>query len=319
MFCQGAVPGGADSADAMHLSLIRALHMDVITHIEKILGYTLFHVGKESITPYSLIAFVLVLIITAVVARKVRHLLQVYFLRRLPVETGAQYAVASLTQYCLWVIGLLVGLRILNINLTAIAVVAGALGVGIGFGLQNIVANFVCGLVLLVERPIRVRDRITMEGLEGNVRAVNFRSTTIETNDNISVIVPNSEFINGKVINWSIGDPKVRIHVPVGVAYGSNLEKVSRTLLGVAVESEGVLKDPAPEVRFIEFGDSSLNMELLVWTNDPAMHFLLRSRLNFAIDAAFRREGVEIPFPQRDVHVKSAGGLKGILNASKGL
>jgi small-conductance mechanosensitive channel len=292
--------------------------MDVITHIEKILGYTLFRVGGEPITLYSLMAFALVLIITTVVARKVRRLLELYFLHRVPVETGAQYAVASLTQYCLWVIGLLVGLRILNINLTAIAVVAGALGVGIGFGLQNIVANFVCGLVLLVERPIRVNDRITMEGVEGNVRAVNLRSTVIQTNDNISVIVPNSEFINGKVINWSIGDPKVRIHVPVGVAYGSKVETVTRALLGVAHETEGVLKHPAPEVRFIEFGDSSLNMELLVWTVEPAKHFLLRSRLNFAIDAAFRREGVEIPFPQRDVHVKSASGLERILNASKG-
>jgi len=291
--------------------------MDVMAHIERILSFTLFSISGQPITPYDLIAFTLILIATAVVARKVRRLLELYFLRRLPVEAGAQYAVASLTQYGLWVIGLLVGLKVLNINLTAIAVIAGALGIGIGFGLQNIVANFVCGLVLLVERPIRVRDRITMEGVEGNVRAVNFRSTTIETNDNISVIVPNSEFINGKVINWSIGDPKVRIHVPVGVAYGSNLETVTRALLGVAAETEGILKQPEPEVRFLEFGNSSLNMELLVWIVEPAKHFLLRSRLNFAIDAAFRREGVEVPFPQRDVHVKSARGLEAILNASK--
>jgi small-conductance mechanosensitive channel len=293
--------------------------MNVLTHVENILRFTLFRVGGEPITPFALIAFAFTLYITTVIARKVRRLLEVYFLSRVPVETGAQYAVASLTQYSLWVIGVLVGLRILNINLTAIAVIAGALGVGIGFGLQNIVANFVCGLVLLVERPIRVHDRITMEGVEGNVVAVNFRSTVIQTNDNISVIVPNSEFINGKVINWSIGDLKVRIHIPVGVAYGSNLETVTRTLLGVAAETEGVLKQPAPEVRFIEFGNSSLNMELLVWTVEPAKHFLLRSRLNYAIDAAFRREGVEIPFPQRDVHVKSAGGLRAILNPSKGL
>jgi small-conductance mechanosensitive channel len=291
--------------------------MDLLIHVERILVYTLFRVGGEPITLLDLVAFVLTLVITTMVARRVRHLLELYFLRKVSAETGAQYAVASLTQYALWVIGLLIGLRILNINLTAIAVVAGALGVGIGFGLQNIVANFVCGLVLLVERPIRVNDRITMEGVEGNVRAVNFRSTVIETNDNISVIVPNSEFINGKVINWSIGDPKVRIHVPVGVAYGSNLETVTRELLKVAAETEGILEQPAPEVRFIEFGDSSLNMELLVWTEEAAKHFLLRSQLNFAIDAAFRREGVEIPFPQRDIHVKSAGGLEGIFNASK--
>jgi small-conductance mechanosensitive channel len=291
--------------------------MNPLVHVQRVLAYTLFKVGGQPITPYHLIVFVLILLITAVVARKVRRLLELYFLRRLPVEAGAQYAVASLTQYALWVIGVLVALKILNINLTAIAVVAGALGVGIGFGLQNIVANFVCGLVLLVERPIRVRDRITMEGVEGNVRAVNFRSTIIETNDNISVIVPNSEFINGKVINWSIGDPKVRIHVPVGVAYGSNLETVTKALLRVAAETEGILRDPGPEVRFLEFGNSSLNMELLVWTVDPARHFLLRSRLNYAIDAAFRREGVEVPFPQRDVHVRSVEGLEAIINPPK--
>jgi len=224
--------------------------MNVLIHLERILSYTLFRVSGQPITPYDLIAFVLTLIITAVVSRRVRRLLELYFLRRLPVEAGAQYAVASLMQYALWVIGLLVGLKILNINLTAIAVVAGALGIGIGigigFGLQNLVANFVCGLVLLVERPIRVRDRITMAGVEGNVRAVNLRSTIIETNDNISVIVPNSEFINSKVINWSIGDLKVRIHVPVGVAYGSNLETVTHTLLKVAADAEGVLKQAAP-------------------------------------------------------------------------
>jgi len=291
--------------------------MNVLVHLERILTYTLFTVGGQRITPYHLIVFTLTLMLTAIVARKARRLLELYFLRKLPVEAGAQYAVARLTQYALWVIGFVVALNILNINLTALAVVAGALGIGIGFGLQNVVANFVCGLVLLVEQPIRVHDRITMEGVEGNVRAVNFRSTTIVTNDNISVIVPNAEFINSKVINWSIGDPKVRIHVPVGVAYGSDLETVTQALLKVAADAEGVLKQPAPEVRFIEFGNSSLNMELLVWTVEPAKHFLLRSRLNYAIDAAFRREGVEVPFPQRDVHVKSASGLEGIFNASK--
>ncbi len=287
--------------------------MSVLSHVEHILGYALFQIGGHPVTPYALLGFILTLFITAIAARRVRRLLELYFLRRLPVEAGAQYAVASLTQYGLWVVGLLVGLKVLNINLTAIAVVAGALGVGIGFGLQNVVANFVSGLVLLVERPIRVRDRVSMEGAEGNVRAINFRSTTIQTNDNISIIVPNSEFINGKVINWSLGDPKVRIHVPVGVAYGSDLDTVTRTLLAVAAEMEGVLKNPQPEVRFLEFGDSSLNFDLLVWTLDPATYLQLRSRLNFAIDAAFRREGVEIPFPQRDLHVKSAKGLAGVL------
>jgi small-conductance mechanosensitive channel len=291
--------------------------MYFLGHVRTILEFPLFKVGNQPITPYDLIAVTLTIIITVVVAGRIRRLLELYFLKRLPVEAGAQYAWAELTQYALWVVGFLIGLKLLNINLTAIAVVAGALGVGIGFGLQNVVANFVCGLVLLVERPIRVNDRITMEGAEGNVRAINFRSTTIQTNDNISIIVPNSEFINGKVINWSLGDPTVRIHVPVGVAYGSDLDLVTRTLLQAAVGTNGVMKHPEPEVRFLEFGNSSLNFDLLVWTDDPVYHLQLRSRLNYAIDEAFRAHGIEVPFPQRDLHVKSAKGLAEILNAPK--
>ena len=192
-------------------------------------------------------------------------------------------------------------------------VVAGALGVGIGFGLQNIVANFVAGLVLLFERPIEVGDRVTVQDVEGNVRDINFRATTVLTTDNITVIVPNSQFLNNPVTNWSHGDPRVRIHVPVGVAYGSDVEKVTRSLLGVAAATEGVLKDPAPSVFFRDFGDSSLDFELLVWIDQPARHIQIRSRINYAIDAAFRKEGIEIPFPQRDMHVRSARGLSGML------
>ncbi len=290
--------------------------MTFLSHVRTILEFPLFNIGTQAITPYDLMAVTVTMIVTIVLARRIRRLLELYFLKRLPVEAGAQYAWAELCEYLVWVVGFLIGLKLLNINLTAIAVVAGALGVGIGFGLQNVVANFVCGLVLLVERPIRVNDRISMEGAEGNVRAINFRSTTIQTNDNISLIVPNSEFINSKVINWSLGDPTVRIHVPVGVAYGSDMKLVTRTLLEVAVSDEGVLKHPEPEVRFLEFGNSSLNMDLLVWTDNPALHLQLRSRLNYGIDAAFHANGIEIPFPQRDVHIRSATGLAEALKAA---
>jgi small-conductance mechanosensitive channel len=133
------------------------------------------------------------------------------------------------------------------------------------------------------------------------------------TNDNISIIVPNSEFINRTVINWSHGDPRVRIHVPVGVAYGSDVALVTRTLLEVAAETEEVLNAPEPTVWFREFGESSLHFDLLVWTDQPRWHFRLRSRLNYAIDAAFRERGIQIPFPQRDLHLKSADGLTGVL------
>ncbi len=161
----------------------------------------------------------------------------------------------------------------------------------------------------LFERPIRVGDRITVQDVEGNVVEIKFRSTTIVSNDNIAIIVPNSQFVNQTVINWSYGDTRVRVHIPVGVAYGSDLNLVTGSLLQVAATTDGVLKDPAPAVRFREFGDSSLNLELLVWTDQPAGHFWLQSRLNYAIEADFRRKGVEIPFPQRDLHIKPTAGL----------
>ena len=200
-------------------------------------------------------------------------------------------------------------MKALNINLTEIALVAGALGVGIGLGFQNVVANFVAGLVILFEQPIKIKDRVTIQNIEGDVTDINFRSTTIVTNDNIAIIVPNSFFINSTVINWSHGDPRVRIHVPVGVAYGSDVELVTRILKEVAASSEGVLKDPEPMVWYTAFGDSSLNFELLVWTDRPDWHYVMESRLHYEIDAAFRRNGIEMPYPQRDLHIRSADVL----------
>ncbi len=135
---------------------------------------------------------------------------------------------------------------------------------------------------------------------------INFRSTTILTNDNITIIVPNSQLINQAVINWSHGDPRIRVHVPVGVAYGSDVELVTETLMAVAGAQQDVLTSPEPEVRFLEFGDSSLNFELLIRSDEPPNHHRLRSKLNYAIDAAFREKGVEIPFPQRDLHLKTS-------------
>ncbi|MBI4482309.1 MAG: mechanosensitive ion channel [Acidobacteria bacterium] len=280
--------------------------------MERVLYFRLFDIGGQAITPVQLLILGLALVVTLYLARWVGRLSEQRLLRQ--IDVGPRYTIVRLTQYAIWAMGILVALKLLNIDLTALAVVAGALGVGIGFGLQNVVANFVAGLVLLFERPIKVNDRVTIENVEGNVVAINFRSTTIETNDNIAIIVPNSDFINRTVINWSHGKPWVRIRVPVGVAYGTDVQLVTRTLLEVGAETEGVMKEPAPKVRFKEFGDSSLQFELLVWTDELARHQRLRSRLNYAIEASFRRTGIQIPFPQRDLHIKSADGLAGALS-----
>jgi small-conductance mechanosensitive channel len=287
--------------------------MNWLDQLDRILEHRLFVIGGEPVRLIQLILFLVTLVVTLYAARLIRKLLERHLLTHFALHAGARYTLARLAQYLIWVFGLAVALKTLQFDLTTLAVVAGALGVGIGFGLQNIVANFVAGLVLLFERPIEVGDRVTVQDVEGNVRDINFRATTVLTNDNITVIVPNSQFLNNAVTNWSHGDPRVRIHVPVGVAYGSDTEKVTRSLMGVAAATDGVLKDPAPSVFFREFGDSSLDFELLVWIDQPARHLQIRSRLNYGIDAAFRKEGIEIPFPQRDVHVRSARGLSGMV------
>lgn len=203
-------------------------------------------------------------------------------------------------------LGLYIALKVVGIDLSSLALLAGAISVGIGFGLQNIIHNFVSGLIILAERPIAIGDRVEVDGVAGRVREINLRSTTVVTIDNISIIVPNSAFISSKVINWSHGDPKVRIRIPVGVAYGSDPEHVKQVLLRVAAEQPAVLRDPAPQVFFDSFGDSALNFELAVWTAEMVTApRRFRSDLNFAIARALREEGIEIPFPQPDLHLRS--------------
>lgn len=283
--------------------------------IENLASYPLFEFRGYRITPQTIVIFVLVLLLTWYASRLAARVGHFSIFQRL--DPGPRYTVVRLIQYSVWVVGVLLALNIVNIDLTALAVVAGALGLGIGFGLQNVVANFVAGLVLLFERPIRVSDFVTTENVEGRVQEIRFRSTVIVTNDNISIIVPNSELTSRTLVNWSHLDSKVRVHIPVGVAYGSDVQLVTKALLEVADESELVLKDPEPTVWFREFGDSSLNFELLAWTENPVRHKFLRSRLNYAIDAAFRRYGVKIPFPQRDLHVRTAKGLEELLEKQR--
>ena len=277
--------------------------MEWIERWNQILNIQIFQLGGNPITLEHILLFTIALLVTRYLARSSRRVLREHVLAK--VDPAPRFVVIRVVQYAIWTVGLLIALELLGIDLTALTVVAGALGVGIGFGLQSVVSNFVSGLVLLLEQPIRINDRVTVENVEGNVADIHFRSTTIVTNDNISIIVPNSQFINQTVINWSHGDPTIRIHVPVGVAYGSDVELVTKTLYEIAGADQGVLSQPAPEVRFTEFGDSSLNFELLVWSDDPPRHLQLKSRLNYAIDAAFRRHNIQIPFPQRDLHVKS--------------
>lgn len=222
---------------------------------------------------------------------------------------GAGHAVVTIGTYLFWLAGILILLRVAGLDLSPLTVVAGAFSLGVGFGLQNIIQNFVAGIIILMERPIKTGDRIQAGDVVGEVVSISFRSTVIVTNDNIDVIVPNADFITGKVTNWTQVNRKVRFSVPVGVSYAADPDLVSSILLDIAQEAEGILADPRPDVLFEAFGDSALQFRLRYWTetytDQPAV---LQSHLNREILLRLRAAGIDIPFPQRVVHLESSRG-----------
>ena len=228
------------------------------------------------------------------------------FLANSGLNRSLQYALAQIVSNIVLVIGILIVLTQTGINLGALAVFAGAIGVGIGVGLQGIASNFISGLVILAERPISIGDRVEVGENAGTVRRIGARATVIVTNDNISIIVPNSKFVEDPVTNWTYGDPRVRFRIPVGVAYGSDVDKVRKALIAAGSEHPKTLTEPPPNVFFSEFGESSLNFELVVWCSEmsgrPRRY---KSDLNFLIERKLREAGIEIPFPQRDLHIRS--------------
>lgn len=268
----------------------------------------LFTVGKESFSAANLLKLLLFLVLLVWAARALRRILTRRVFPRTQVDPATALAISSLIFYGFLSLGMLVGLQAAGIDLSTLTVLFGALGVGIGFGLQTIASNFVSGLIILFERPIRIGDRIQVGDLHGRVVRIRARATEVVTNDGISVIVPNSEFVSQRVVNWSHGDDKIRIRVPVGVSYESDPERVRQALLEAAGSVDAVLEDPPPRVRFKGFGDSAMEFELLGWTTE-LLHARgeFVSRVNFAIHEALRRHGIEIPFPQRVVHLRPAG------------
>lgn len=257
-----------------------------------------FTLGKLATILFSLI---LLFVITAVIKKfLVKKLFPKY-----NINVGVAEAIGSLFRYSLITLGFIVIIQASGIDLSTLGLLIGALGIGIGFGLQNITNNFISGLIILFERPIKVGDRVEVGNIAGNVVEISARATTILTNDNIAIIVPNSEFINQRVINWSLENRMVRLNFPVGVAYKENPEKVKQVLLEVALSHDGILKNPPPDVLFDSFGDSSLQFNLRVWTDSYSDRpKVLKSQLYYAIFEKFRQHNIEIPFPQRDIHIK---------------
>jgi small-conductance mechanosensitive channel len=228
------------------------------------------------------------------------------FLVKSGLDRSLQYAIAQILSNLVLVIGIFIVLDNAGIHLGALTVFAGAVGVGIGFGLQNVASNFISGLVILFERPITIGDRVEVAGVAGQVQQIRARSTVILTNDNIAMIVPNSKFIDSPVTNWTHGDPRVRFRVPIGVAYGSDVKKVSEALIAAGRSNQHVLEEPAPSVFLKQFGENSIDFELVVWSSVMSHRpSRFRSDLNFAIVEKLGEAGIEIPFPQRDLHIRS--------------
>jgi small-conductance mechanosensitive channel len=270
------------------------------------LDIPLIPIGGTSLTLWMVLYLLVLIALLIYVTGKLRAWMVERLLARTRIDIGVRQAVGSIFRYVIVAIGFMIILQTAGINLSALTVLAGALGIGVGFGLQNITNNFVSGLIILFERPIKVGDRIDVGNVTGDVVRISPRATTIVTNDNIAVIVPNSEFISSQVINWSYTNRDVRLNFPVGVAYHSDPDLVRKALLEVAADHPGVLKDRNADVLLQEFGDSSLNFMLRVWTRDYATTpGVLRSELNYAICKKFKEHGIEIPFPQRDLHIRS--------------
>jgi small-conductance mechanosensitive channel len=276
------------------------------TGIQKVINYPLIELGDSHVTLNTFLKLLVLLALVLVTERYLRRLLRRRVLAHTRLEPDLQYAVSRFAGYCFIAVGFFFALKVIHLDLSAFAVIVGGLGIGVGFGLQNVISNFVSGLIILAERPIALGHRIEVGSVAGQVTRINLRSTTVVTNDNITIIVPNSNFITNAVTNWSYGDPKVRFRLSVGVAYGSDVEKLRTLLLEVAAENSAALKQPAPSVRFVGFGDSALNFELAVWTIQMAQSpTRFRSDLYFAIERKLRENKIEIPFPQRDLHLRS--------------
>jgi small-conductance mechanosensitive channel len=268
-----------------------------------------FELGPLRIIPTHWVTGIVVFSILVALVSWIRNEVLPGWVRKSSIERGAQEAIITLTGYVGMIVAALIGLSLAGFSFTNLAIIAGALSVGIGFGLQNIVNNFISGIILLFERPIRTGDWVVVGNTEGYVRRISIRSTQIETFDRADVIVPNSELISNQVTNWMLRDPWGRVIVPVGVAYGSDVEKVRELLLKVAMEHPLVITDglrvSPPRVLFRSFGDNALNFELRCFIRNVDQRLVTLSELNFAIEKALREAKIQIPFPQRDLHLRS--------------
>ncbi len=264
-------------------------------------------IGSASFTMGGILTFFLVIWLSIVIANMIRAVLEEDVLSRMRLAKGLPHTISVMIRYTLITIGLLLAVSAAGMPLDSLTILFGAFGVGIGFGLQNIFNNLVSGLILLFERPIQIGDTIEVGQLMGNVKSIGIRSSNVRTFDGAEVIVPNGQLISNEVVNWTLSDQTRRIEVIAGVAYGSDPHKVKELFLQVLSDHPDIIKEPSPQVFFQELGDSSLNFRLLFWTNNFGEWVRIRSDIVFSVHDILKKEGIEIPFPQRDLHIRSLG------------
>jgi small-conductance mechanosensitive channel len=271
---------------------------------KSVLTYPL-EAGQISVTLGNILLFVFSVWVAFWVARTIRFLLRDEFLPKMALPRGVSNSVSTLTYYAVVIVGLLVALAAAGFETSQFAIVFGALGVGIGFGLQNVVNNFVSGLILMFERPIQPGDVVEVSGTSGKVRTIGMRATTLTTFEGADVVVPNGTLLSEKLINWTLSDMTRRVDVDVGVAYGSDPRRVLKLLAEVAAGTPGISAEPAPAVLFVRMASSSLDFGVRAWTNDFNNWVTIRTEMTARIYEALRREGIEIPFPQQDLHLRT--------------
>jgi potassium efflux system protein len=257
------------------------------------------------VTASDMLDFLLVLILLGWLLRELKALFKLLIFPYLQMDRGKRYALVTISRYLVFILGAIVSLNILQVNFGNLGWLVAAMGVGLGFGLQEIFANFISGLILLIERPIRVGDLVTIGNVMGNVTHISFRATTVAAFDNEEILIPNKELITGQVTNWTLGSTITRIVVPIQAAYGSDVDQVSDILMAIAVNDPEVLSDPAPAALFMAHGDSGLDFELRVFLGASGVRLSTRDRLNRQINKAFSAHGIEIPYPQSDLHIRS--------------
>ncbi|MEG4250012.1 cyclic nucleotide-binding domain-containing protein [Microcoleus sp. Pol10D4] len=277
----------------------------------------LFYIGDAHLSISAIVKLIILAIFALIIAKIISEGIKRSLLVRMGLDRGSREAISTIISYILATLGCIFVLQSAGINLTSLTVLAGVVGIGFGFGLQNLASNFISGLTLLFENQIRVGDFIEIDNLLGTVETISIRSTVIKTIDGLFVIIPNIKFVETNIINWSYRDARCRLHIPVGVAYGSDPVIVTEALLIAARMESNVLSHPSPKVGFHGFGDNALNFELLVWIDKPQESDAIKSAVNFLIDYELRHRKIEIPFPQRDLWLRNPQELTKLFHPNK--